>query len=183
MAGDFTTIARPYAEAAFAIAQAEGALDTWSEALHRLGAIVSDPQARDLLGNPNVSRERRCELLLAVAAELQGAALSSGPSNLVRILAANGRLPLLPEIARLFEQRKTAAQGVRHVVVRSAFALEDADHLALIGSLKTYLGAEVELRVEHDEGLIGGVEIRADDLVIDGSIRGKLTQLANELQF
>ncbi|EIC20722.1 F0F1 ATP synthase subunit delta [Thiorhodovibrio frisius] len=183
MAGDFTTIARPYAEAAFAIAKAEQALEPWSAALNALGAIASDPQLHAIVGNPNVGRERLCELVLAIAAGTNGKELPAGPANLARILAANGRLPALPEIARLFDQRKTAEQGVRQVLVRSAFPLDKAEQQGLMTSLKAHFGAEVELSVEEDSNLIGGVEIRADDLVIDSSIRGKLQQLSNELQF
>ncbi len=183
MAGDFTTIARPYAEAAFAIAKAQDALESWSAALNTLGAIASDPQLHAIVGSPNVGRERLCELALAIAASIAGEELPSGPANLARILAANARLPVLPEIARLFDQRKTAEQGVRKVLVRSAFPLDEAEQQGLISALKVHFGAEVELSVEQDERLIGGVEIRADDLVIDSSIRGKLQQLSNELQF
>lgn len=183
MAGDFTTIARPYAEAAFAVAKAEDALEPWSRALTTLGAIAADPQLATLIGNPNVAREQLCELVLTVAAGDSDAPIPSGPANLVRLLADNRRIPALPEIARLFDARKTAEQGVRKVLVRSAFPLDDQEQQGLIASLKNHFGAEVELSVEQDERLIGGVEIRADDLVIDSSIRGKLQQLSNELQF
>lgn len=183
MAGDYTTIARPYAEAAFAIAKAQDALEPWSDALNTLGAIASDPQLHAIIGNPNVGRDRLCELVLAIAASMNGEELPAGPANLARILAANARLPVLPDIARLFDQRKTAEQGVRQVLVRSAFALDEAEQQGLIRSLKAHFGAEVKLSVEEDNSLIGGVEIRADDLVIDSSIRGKLQQLSNELQF
>ncbi|MBK1647589.1 F0F1 ATP synthase subunit delta [Rhabdochromatium marinum] len=184
MAGDLTTIARPYAEAAFAIAKAQDALEPWSEALQLLGAIASDPQLHAIVGNPNVGRERLGELALAAAAAgNDGQELPAGPANLTRILAANHRLPVLPEIARLFEQRKTAEQGVRQVLVRSAFPLDDKERQSLVTSLHGHFGADVELSVEQDASLIGGVEIRADDLVIDSSIRGKLQQLSNELQF
>jgi F-type H+-transporting ATPase subunit delta len=183
MAGDFTTIARPYAEAAFAVAKAQDALEPWAEALQLLGAIAGDPRFGSIVGNPNVRREQLCELMLAVAAEGTNTNLPTGPANLVKLLAANDRLPALPEIARLYDQRKTAEQGIRRVMVRSAFPLDDRECQGLIESLKAHFNAEVELSVETDESLIGGVEIRADDLVIDSSIRGKLQQLSNELQF
>jgi len=178
MAGDITTVARPYAEAAFAIARARGTLEHWSAALALLGAIAADPQIAASIGNPNLTRERLGELVLAVAGE----ALDPSSATLVRLLAANGRLAALPEIARLFEQFKTAEQGVRHIRVRSAFSLDDAERDRLIASLRTHFGTAVELALEEDPSLIGGVEIRADDVVIDGSVRGRLQQLANALQ-
>lgn len=177
MAGDSTTIARPYAEAAFGVAKARGALDTWSAALGQLARVVGDEQVAAALANPNVAREHLRDLILGVAGE----GLPLEVQNLVRLLSLNRRLPVLPDLARLFDEMKTAEQGLRHIHVRTAFALSEADTAALAARLKGHFGAEVELTVEDDPDLIGGVLIRADDIVIDGSIRGRLTQLANEL--
>ncbi|MBK1703465.1 F0F1 ATP synthase subunit delta [Halochromatium glycolicum] len=179
MAGDSTTIARPYAEAAFEVARASSALNTWSDALNRLAAIVADPQVASQIGNPNLSDKALLDLIFGVAGE----GLSAEVQNLVRLLAENERLAVLPDLARLFDARKTAAQGVRHIQIRSAFALSDAEQDSLKGTLKGHFGADVELTVEQDPSLIGGLEVRADDVVIDGSVRGRLQQLANELQF
>ncbi len=102
---------------------------------------------------------------------------------MVNLLARNNRLSTIPEIASLFEDLKTQHEGVRQVQVLSAFDLTETQQKALAGVLKKRLGAEVEMTVETDPSLIGGVEIRAGDLVIDGSVRGKLHKLATELQF
>jgi F-type H+-transporting ATPase subunit delta len=183
MAGDTTTVARPYAEAAFAVAKADKALDDWAEGLELLAAIAADPAIADRLGNPNVPREEMQSLLFAIADAQRAKALPQGLQNLVRLLTENKRLPVLPELARLFDELKQAEQGVRHIAVRSAFALSDAEQAELAKSLKAHFGADVELTIEDDPALIGGVEVRADDMVIDGSIRGRLQQLSNELQF
>ncbi|MEA3638710.1 MAG: F0F1 ATP synthase subunit delta [Lamprobacter sp.] len=179
MAGDSTTIARPYAEAAFEVARASQQLDAWSDDLAKLAAIVADPQVASQLGNPKLSDSELVDLLFAVAGE----GLSVEIQNLVRLLAENERLTVLPDLARLYEARKTAIQGVRHIQIRSAYALSAAEQQTLQSSLKRHFGTEVELRVEEDASLIGGLEVRADDVVIDGSVRGRLQQLANELQF
>ena len=179
MAGDNTTIARPYAEAAFAFARETEALDAWSQALARLAAIVEDPQVAAQIGNPSLSEQRLLDLIFAVAGE----GLDVRVQNLVRLLARNERLIVLPELARLFEEHKTAAEGVRHIRIRSAYALSDTERNQLTSTLKSRFGSEVELSVEQDSSLIGGLEVRADDVVIDGSVRGRLQQLANELQF
>jgi F-type H+-transporting ATPase subunit delta len=179
MAGDSTTIARPYAEAAFAVARSSNTLDSWSEALNRLAAIVADPQIAAQIGNPNLSDQTLLDLIFGVA----GAGLSAEVQNLVRLLVDNERLTVLPDLARLFEAHKTAAQGVRHIQIRSAYALSAAEQDSLKTTLKSHFGADVELTVEKDPTLIGGLEVRADDVVIDGSVRGRLQQLANELQF
>lgn len=179
MAGDITTIARPYAEAAFAQARESGQLDSWGSALADLSAIAANPDMAEQFGNPNLPRERLRDAILEIA----GDGLSSEVRNLVSLLAANNRLPALPEIARLFEELQTRHQGVRQVLVLSAYELQEAAQKNLAAVLERRLGAEVEMTVETDPSLIGGVEIRAGDLVIDGTVRGKLRKLATELQF
>jgi F-type H+-transporting ATPase subunit delta len=104
-------------------------------------------------------------------------------ANLVRLLADNGRLIVLPEIALLYEERRVASRGLREVLIRSAFPVDSTQEQALAAALARRFGGQVELTVEQDPDLIGGVEIRAGDLVIDDSVRGKLKQLAHALQF
>lgn len=179
MAGDITTIARPYAEAVFERAKQTGQLEAWSQALALLASVASDPQVAPQIANPNVPRERIRDLLIQVG----GDALPGEAANLVRLLADNARLAAIPEITELFEARREADQGVRQVQVRSAFPLAEAERQALAEAMARRLGAQVELAVEEDPALIGGVEIRAGDLVIDDSVRGKLKQLAHALHF
>ncbi|MGQ9658856.1 MAG: F0F1 ATP synthase subunit delta [Thermochromatium sp.] len=179
MAKELTTIARPYAEAAFAHAKESGQVDAWSEALRLLATVAADPDLAAQIDNPTVPRERIRDLLL----DLCGPALPATLANLVRLLADNGRLVAIPEIARLFEERRIADQGVRYVLVRSAFEVEDAQRSALATALARRLNARVELTFEIDPALIGGLEIHAGDLVIDHSVRGKIKQLAHALQF
>lgn len=178
MAGDITTIARPYAEAVFARARESGQLDAWTESLELLDALAGNAEMAEQIGNPNVPRERVRDILL----EIGGDKLSAETQNLVKLLADNNRLSVLPEIARLFEVLKTEQRGVRQVHIRSAYAIDAAQRKRLAEALKTKLNADVELTVEKDLALIGGIEVRADDLVIDASVRGKLQQLATELQ-
>ncbi len=179
MAGDTTTIARPYAEAAFAVARDENQLDAWSDALSRIAAIVEDPQIAGRIGNPNISHGLLETLILGVA----GDQLPRGAANLVKAVTASDRLVILPEVARMFDELKASQQGVRNVLVRSAFPLTDTEQSELLAAIKAHFGAEVELSVEEDSSLIGGVEVRADDVVIDGSVRGRLQQLSTALQF
>jgi len=179
MAGDLTTIARPYAEAAYDRAKELGQVQAWSDALQLLSQIASDPQMARQIANPNIARETSRDLVL----EISGGALPDEVGNLVRLLADNARLSAIPEIAHLFEMSREADQGVRQVVVRSAYPLGDDEREELASAMVRRLGGQVELTVEEDPGLVGGVEIRAGDLVIDDSVRGKLDQLAHALQF
>jgi F-type H+-transporting ATPase subunit delta len=179
MAGDITTIARPYAAAVFARAQETGQVQAWSDALALLAAIGADPDMACQIGNPNVPRDTVRDIVLEVA----GDACPPEAGNLVRLLAQNDRLAVLPELANLYEAMRTAQEGLRTVLVRSAYAVTKAEQHALSDALAARLGGSVELTVEQDKSLIGGVEIRVGDLVIDGSIRGKLDKLATELEF
>ena len=183
MAGDITTIARPYASAVFARAQETGQVAEWSDALVLLAAIGSDPAMALQIGNPNVPRDTLRDIILEVAKAEGGTAFAAEPANLVRLLAKNHRLDLLQELTTQFEALRTAQQGLRNVQVRSAFALTEQEQQALAAALGARLGGAVDLTVEQDQALIGGVEIRVGDLVIDGSIRGKLDKLATELDF
>ncbi|MFD2111123.1 F0F1 ATP synthase subunit delta [Thiorhodococcus fuscus] len=179
MAGDITTIARPYAEAIFERAKETGQLDAWSEALALLAAVTADPLLAAQISNPSVPREQIRELILEVC----GDGLSAEAGNLLRLLAQNARLAAISEIARLFEARRIADLGVRHISIRSAFEVGSDQQEMLAAALAKHFGDQVELTVETDSALLGGIEIRAGDLVIDNSVRGKIKQLANALQF
>jgi len=179
MAGDITTIARPYSQAVFARAQETEQIASWSDALATLSAIAANADMAAQIASPNVPREQLRDAFLAIAGE----GLSNEVANLVSLLAANNRLSCLPEIARLFEELVIRHQGVRQVHVLSAFDLDEAGQKALAKVLEKRLGAQVEMTIETDPSLLGGVEVRNGDLVIDGSVRGKLHKLATELQF
>ena len=180
MAGEITTIARPYAEAVFERAQETGLVDAWSQALTLLCAVASDPQMVEQIANPNVPRERIRDMILQICgAELPATRqpIWSGSWPTTPGLPLSQRSPCSSRPARV------ADQGVRHVVVRSAFPVDADQERELAESLARRLGAQIELTVEEDPELIGGVEIHAGDLVIDDSVRGKLKQLAHALQF
>ena len=172
-----TTLARPYAEAVFRLAQERKNLAAWSEMLRLASAVARDPQMSRLIDNPRVPRARFVEFFLDVA----GKRLDRDGANLVRLLAENRRIQLLPEIAALFEELRASAEARVEAEVVSATAV-GADQLKNIAAaLKARLGRDVQLATRIDPALIGGVVIRAGDLVIDGSVRGKLRLLATHL--
>ncbi len=179
MAGDITTIARPYAEAAFNRARETNAIAAWSKGLGLLANVAEDPTIADQISNRNVPRERVRDLILDVGSDV----LSEDMGNLVRLLADNDRFAALPQIAVLYEDLKSRQQGVYQVHVLSAFPVSPDQQKELADAMKAKLGGDVELTVDEDASLIGGVQIHAGDLVIDGSVRGKLQKLATELQF
>ncbi|MDF1822613.1 MAG: F0F1 ATP synthase subunit delta [Alcanivoracaceae bacterium] len=174
---ELTTIARPYAKAAFLYASANNALDSWEQSLGLLAALVEEPQLAAALDSPGLTSTQRAELV----AQVCGDQLDEPGSNLVAQLAQHNRLPLLPTIFRLFHELKAAQQNVADVEVISAFELDDAETSKLVAALEKRFGKEVQVRKAVDESLIGGVLVRAGDTVIDSSVRGRLQKLAEQL--
>ena len=177
MAAESTTVARPYAEAVFKRAVESDSLDTWSDTVEFLSTVVKDPAVSGLLVNPKVTMASKQELMLDIGSEQ----LNEEGQNLTKLLLENGRMSVLPEIAELFNQLKSEHEGAIDVEVASAYAVSAAQEAALAAALKKKLGRDVRIISVKDPELIGGVRVRAGDLVIDGSIQGQLSQLANEL--
>jgi len=177
MAGDATTIARPYAEAVFQRAVETDKLDLWSDMLGLLGEAIRDPALSGLIANPRLITDQKKELML----EIGGGHLNEEGENLVKLLADNGRLGVLAEIADAFEQRKAEHEGTVDVYVTTAFELKPAQEKQLSNALKAKLGREVRINSDIDPELIGGFRLSAGDMVIDGSVSGQLSQLAHEL--
>lgn len=177
MAGETTTIARPYAEAVFARATETKSLDSWSEQLDFLAAIVADPTMAGVIADPKFGAEKLTELLL----EISGDGFTEEGQNLVKVLVQNDRLPVSGEIASLYQQLKAESQRVLNVHVTSAYALQATQEKQIADALKAKLGYDITVTSEINAELIGGVHIRAGDMVIDGSVSGQLQQLANEL--
>ena len=114
--------------------------------------------------------------------EVCGDKFDAQAQNFIHIVSENGRLVLLPEIAEQFELYKAEQEKSVDVEVTSAFALSDEQQDKLAKVLSARLSREVRLHAVEDSSLIGGVVIRAGDLVIDGSVRGKLAKLAEALK-
>jgi F-type H+-transporting ATPase subunit delta len=171
------TVARPYAQAAFMFASEHHTLKDWSEMLGLLAAVVDDAGMHELIDSPQVSADQLAGLFIKVGGER----LNEKCDNFVRVLAANGRLSLLPEIAALFEIQRRDAEGTIQAEMVTAFAATEAQQASVVASLRKRLGREIELSCSTDPDLIGGAVIRAGDLVIDGSVRGKLERLGSAL--
>ena len=172
-----TTLARPYARAAFEHARAAGDLAVWQTALSELAAITAEPKVAAAMRAPNQTAAQRAATLSGLA----GDAVPLPVANLLAIMADNGRLSLLPEVAMLFNQLKQAVESTVAVHVTSAYPLSDADTQQLAETMQEKLARSITLTSETDPSLLGGALIRADDLVIDGSVRGRLNKLAGTL--
>lgn len=172
-----TTVARPYAVAVFQRAKDSESLDQWSETLGFMAAVAQDEDMSRMIANPALTAEQLSETMIDIA----GDNLNDEGKNLVRMLVANGRANVLPEIARQYEVLKANSQGSIEVEVTSAYAVTQAQKTKLEKALAEHLGKEVKVSTHKDADLIGGVIIRAGDYVIDGSVRGRLQKMAATL--
>jgi F-type H+-transporting ATPase subunit delta len=164
------TLARPYARAAFAIARDAGALPAWSDALAFAARVAADPTVAALLGNPGLIQADATTLLAP-----EGADAMFG--NFLGLLFENRRLSLLPEIAGMFDELRFEAERVVKAKVTSAVAMPAAELETIKAALQKRFGRDVEVETAVDESLIGGAVIDAGDVVIDGSLKGKLGRL------
>tara|TARA_R110001592_G_scaffold363043_1_gene679609 strand:+ start:96767 stop:97303 length:537 start_codon:yes stop_codon:yes gene_type:complete len=174
---ELSTLARPYAKAAFEYAVDNKQLAPWSEQLATAAAVASDEVMAGILNNPSLTAAEQASKLAGVCGE----ALSAEMRKFIGILAANKRLPLLPEIYALYTEYKAHREKTVDVEVISAFDLADSARDRLAAVLGKKLERKVEVRTSTDSNLLGGVLIRAGDLVIDGSVRGKLDKLAEAM--
>ncbi len=171
------TTARPYAKAIFALARKNDALGPVAATLTRAAEVVSDPRVRALLGSPHVTPAQLAELVTGVT----GAGLDENGRNFVSLLAQNRRLGFLPEIVALFEQMKSDVENAVDVEVIAASQLTPDQESRYAAALQKKLGRQVRLHTKVDGSLIGGAVLKAGDLVIDGSIKGRLERLAIEM--
>jgi F-type H+-transporting ATPase subunit delta len=171
---ELSTLARPYAEAVFRMAQGENDLAGWSSRVAGLSTIVSDAGAARLIADPAVPAARVVALIVDVA----GAGLGERGSNFVKVLADNDRLTLLPEIAAQFETLKAQAEGTLAATITSAQAMTQAQIDDLAAGLKAKFNRAVSVEVAVDPSLIGGAVVTIGDQVIDGSVKGRLEKMA-----
>ena len=171
------TTARPYAKAIFALARRDNTLADTAAGLTLGAEVVADPSVHALLGSPHVTPAQLSELVNDVV----GTKLDEHGRNFITLLAQNRRLGFLPEIAALFEQMKAEVENAVEVEVTSATALSPDQESRYAAALQKKLGRNVRLRTKVDQGLLGGAVLKAGDLVIDGSIKGRLDRLATEL--
>jgi len=173
-----STVARPYAEAAFRLANAGNELAKWSAMIGALARVSEDKRVRVAIADPALSDAQVAGVFISIlAGRLDGQA-----ENFVRVLAENKRLELLPEIHLQFEVLKNEREGVVEAQVYSAFELTEAQVADLAQRLEKRTGRKVRTKVEVDRDLIGGVKVVIGDKVIDGSARGQLAALENALK-
>jgi F-type H+-transporting ATPase subunit delta len=191
---DAATIARPYAKAAFEFARdakapgvgapgvgapGAGTLAAWSKSLSLAAGLVGDPRVVDLISNPKIAEDRIVEFFDALD---PSGVKGTHWCNFIRLALENKRLELLPEIAARFEELRAAYESELDVLVTSAVPMSESQQAKLAESLKSRLKSAVRITTAIDPTLLGGAVIRAGDLVIDGSIKGRLERMASALE-
>jgi len=173
-----STIARPYAEALFRIADASGKLGDWAAMLAMLAQVAASERVRAALSDPGLSAPKVTGLFLAV---LSGN-LSAECENFVRLLAENRRLDVLPEIGAQFDALKNEREGVVEADIYSALELDQAQLADLVARLEKHTGRTVKAKLRLDRELIGGLKVVIGDKVIEASARAQLEALENVLR-
>jgi len=172
-----TTLARPYARAAFSLADQSGSVEAWSASLEKAsGAVQTEPMQR-VLGHPKVDDES----LLDLFDEVLGDSADRAFKSFLTVLMHYRRLPLLPEIAVQFESLRRASEHRLKVKVTSAVEMGPDQLEKLAERLREKFGTDIEMETGVDKDLIGGLIVRAGDKVIDASVRGRLEQLGRQL--
>jgi F-type H+-transporting ATPase subunit delta len=174
---ELSTLARPYAKAAFEYADAENALQQWQSDLQLVAVVVGDESVTALLADPALTTDAQAEAFVG----LFGDEISDSCKRYLRVLAENRRLNLAPEILALFAQFKAQKESSVDVEMVSALEVPEAIRERIAKALGERLQRDVAVSTRVDSSLLGGVLIRAGDLVIDGSVRGRLNKLAEAL--
>lgn len=180
---DLSTVARPYAKALFELASAQRKLGEWSAALGAVAAVVQNADLERALANPRFDDASRAALVGDIASAVPGGDpfKTAEGKNLLMVLAENDRLTALPEISAQFDALKAEAENKVNVTVTAATPVDGALAEQIKNALEQKLGRAVELTLAVDASLIGGAVIRADDMVIDGSVRTRLQRLTEKI--
>ncbi|OZN48837.1 F0F1 ATP synthase subunit delta [Gallibacterium anatis] len=174
---EFTTVARPYAKAAFDFAIEHDQLAQWQTMLGFAAAVVTDDRMQNLLVS-DLSANKIADIVIKIC----GDQLDKYGENFIRIMAENKRLQVLPAVLAQFKEYVDGYKSITEVYVTSAFPLSDKQQKNIIAAMEKRLARKVKLNCNVDSTLIAGAVIRTDEFVIDGSSRGQIARLANELQ-
>ena len=171
------TAARRYAEAAFEVAMRDDTVEPWRTELDTAASIVADEQVGRMLANPALPLEQRVEM----AKSIFGKSVSQHVLNLIGLMLRRGRIHELPRLAAEFRRLDNARQGITIATAISAAPLTQDEIRALTERLEALTGGRIELEVQVDPSLLGGLVVRVGDRMIDGSVRGRLERLRNQL--
>ncbi len=174
---EISTLARPYAQAIFNLANASNTLKAWSETLALLAEVAANTDMIEIITNPDTSNEQRVTLFTDICKDQ----LDEQGINFIKLAAENNRLEIMPAIAQSFEAMRAEEEGSIEAQVISAYAVNATQKKSIAAALKEKLGREVIITTKTDKSLLGGVIIRAGDMVIDGSVKTQLEKITHSL--
>lgn len=174
---EISTLARPYAQAIFNLANASNTLKAWSDTLALLSEVAADKSMVEIINNPDVTNEQTVSLFIDISKDN----LDEQGINFIKLAAENNRLEVIPYIAQSFEVMRAEAEGSIEAQVISAYAVNATQKKSIAAALKKKLGREVIIKTTTDKSLLGGVIIRAGDMVIDGSVKTQLEKITHSL--
>lgn len=174
---ELSTIARPYAEAVYAAAAANNAVDAWSDVVQALAQIVTHPEVQQVIADPKLSKAQRQSLLI----DLLRMPLPDQAERFIALLIDNDRVDTLPAIAEQFDALKNRHEGVSVAHIESAFPLEPTQVADLLVSLEQKFGVKLKPQVTVNATLIGGMKVTVGDQVLDTSVQAQLTRLRDTL--
>lgn len=174
---ELVTIARPYAEAIFALAKERDELSKWSDMLTLLVTVFDDPRIQAAIANPKVTKADIERLILAVCGEQ----IDANARNFIQLLVENGRLSAVAEIRRLFDLLKSEDEGIVDAQISSAFPLDGQELEKIVSLLSKRYQKNISPTVDVDSDLIGGITVQVGDKVWDASVRGRLQEMAAAL--
>ena len=172
-----STLARPYAQAVFNQASRDDSFDSWSETLNLLKEVTTNQSIQEIISNPEIQRKD----VIALIEDIGKDKLDEKGINFLKVTAENGRLELIPEIAGSYELLQAERSDSIEAIVTSAFAVNAAQKKIIAAALKKKFDCEVTIKTKIDKTLIGGIIIRAGDVVIDGSVKTQLEKITHSL--
>ena len=175
---ELATIARPYAEAAFALAREGGALPKWADTMATLASVSADPKVSAAVDNPKLSVEQK----QAMFTTLLGDKLDAGTTSFINVLLEADRVKLLPQINEHFQALKRDNDNVARATIVSAFPLTEQQRDELKGALAKRYGRQIEAVEEVDPTLLGGAKIIVGDQVIDRTVIGQLNKMSRQIK-
>lgn len=169
--------AKRYAQAAFEIARERGELDQWEQDLRQLAGVLANPSVSDFFESPAVPETAKRQAIEAILPDESQQLVR----NLTLLLLERWRLPQLPQVAEVFQQLVMEERGIAVAEVTTAVPLDEDEQAQVRERVAALIGKQVEMRPRVDPDIIGGIVVRVEDNLIDGSVRTQLHQLRQRM--
>jgi len=175
------TIARPYANACFEVANTDGQTEDWLLFLEAAATVVQDGAMLNLVKSPGTDKEALTKIIFSITNKASGVEPSTDRMNFLSLLSQNRRLEILPEIKQQFELMKQASEKVIEATITAASPISEESLDSIRAALESRLNQTVNIMTKTDKSLIGGAKIQIGDNMTDASVRSQLDELGRIL--